>query len=265
MAVIVCRLSACVDASSWTAHSMRAVCTLLLLLRADRSACRRRHPCCCAAECDCFVHWGFRTPLEAIWAICEWFTPVTGSILPARFCKLYPANLKSLKKHKIYFKINIKSLPKTRNLFKNHKSPKKSKLKSRKGGPEPLENEINKILRSKLEDRFSDHFPDLVQNICSVRFSYLLRLSIFCKAPLDMRKFQQKCQKIAGCWESPVYGSRPPITSKPGSSPPERPGLDNITSQPWSEATCPCTTSASAYLRFVTNFLLELGKDKTKY
>ena len=68
-----------------------------------------------------------------------------------------------------------------------------------KDGPEPLENEINKILRSKREDRFLDHFSDLVQNICSVRFSYLLRLSIFCKAPRDMRKFPQKCQKIAGC------------------------------------------------------------------
>jgi len=28
-----------------------------------------------------------------------------------------------------------------------------------KGGPEPLENEINKILDLKREDRFSDHFP----------------------------------------------------------------------------------------------------------
>ena len=44
-----------------------------------------------------------------------------------------------------------------------------------------------------------NHFFDLVQNICSVRCSYLLRLSIFCKAPQDMRKFPQKCQKIAGC------------------------------------------------------------------
>ena len=68
-----------------------------------------------------------------------------------------------------------------------------------KGGPEALENEINKILGSKRENRFSDHFSDLVQNICSVRFSYMLRLSIFCKAPRDMRKFPQMCQKIAGC------------------------------------------------------------------
>ena len=32
--------------------------------------------------------------------------------------------------------------------------------------------------------------------------------------------------------------TQPPIASTPGSSPPERPGLDNVTSQPWSEATC---------------------------
>ena len=31
------------------------------------------------------------------------------------------------------------------------------------------------------------------------------------------------------------------ITSKPGLFPPERLGLDNIRSQPWSDATCPCT------------------------
>jgi len=134
-----------------------------------------------------------------------------------------------------------------------------------KGGPEPLENEINKILGSKRdEDRFLDNFFDLVQNICLVRFSYLLRLSIFCKAPRDMRKFPQKCQKIAGCRESAVYNSRPLIASKPDSSPPERPGLDNTTSQPWSEATCPCTTSASAYLRFVTIFLLEKTRQSTR-
>ena len=68
-----------------------------------------------------------------------------------------------------------------------------------KGGPEPLENEINKILGSKREDRFSDHFSDLVQNICLVRFSYLLCLRIFCKALRNMRKFPQKCQKMIGC------------------------------------------------------------------
>ena len=68
-----------------------------------------------------------------------------------------------------------------------------------KGGPEPLEHEINMILCSKREDPLSDCFSDLVQNICLVRFPYLLRLSIFCKAQRDMRKFPQKCQKIAGC------------------------------------------------------------------
>jgi len=51
-----------------------------------------------------------------------------------------------------------------------------------------------------------------------------------------------------------VYGSRPPIASKPGLSSPEQYGLINITSQPWSDATCPRTTSDSAYFHFVTLF-----------
>jgi len=42
--------------------------------------------------------------------------------------------------------------------------------KTFQGGPEPLENEINKILGSKREDRFSDHFSDLVQNILFCSF-----------------------------------------------------------------------------------------------
>jgi len=51
-----------------------------------------------------------------------------------------------------------------------------------------------------------------------------------------------------------VYGSRPPIASKPGSSSPEQYGLHTITGQAWSEATYPRTTSDSAYFRFVTLF-----------
>ena len=48
-----------------------------------------------------------------------------------------------------------------------------------------------------------------------------------------------------------VYGSRPTITSKSGSSSPERHSLNNNTTQPsWSDATCPRTTSDSAYFRF---------------
>jgi len=39
--------------------------------------------------------------------------------------------------------------------------------------------------------------------------------------------------------------TQPPITSTPGSSPLEQPGPDNITSQPWSEATCLCNTASS--------------------
>jgi len=68
-----------------------------------------------------------------------------------------------------------------------------------KGAPEPLEKEIHKILGSKREIRFSDPFFDSVQNTSLARFPYLLRLCNFCKAPRDMRKFPQKCQKIAGC------------------------------------------------------------------
>jgi len=41
-------------------------------------------------------------------------------------------------------------------------------------------------------------------------------------------KCVEKCQKIAGCYQCAVYCSRPPIASKPGSSPSERPGLHNI-------------------------------------
>ena len=48
-----------------------------------------------------------------------------------------------------------------------------------KGGPEPLEKEINEILGSKREDRLSDPFFELVQNTTLVRFSYLLRLCNF--------------------------------------------------------------------------------------
>jgi len=48
-----------------------------------------------------------------------------------------------------------------------------------------------------------------------------------------------------------AYVSRPPIASKPGSSPPVLYGLDNITSQPLSDATCPRTTSDDSYFCFV--------------
>ena len=61
-----------------------------------------------------------------------------------------------------------------------------------------------------------------------------------------------------------VYGSRPPIASKPGLSLSERYGLNNITSQPWSHATCPRTTSYSAYFRFVTLFSSKRTRQSTK-
>jgi len=39
---------------------------------------------------------------------------------------------------------------------------------------------------------------------------------------------------------------------------------DNITSQPWSHATCPCTTSSSADYHFVTLFLFEKTRQSTR-
>ena len=95
-------------------------------------------------------------------------------------------------------------------------------------------------------------------------FPYLRRLFHFSKAPWDMGKVPQKCQKIAGYQECAVYSSRPPIASAPGSSPPERPVPDNATSQVWSDATCPCTTSWSSYFRFVTLFLFEKTRQNTR-
>ena len=68
-----------------------------------------------------------------------------------------------------------------------------------KGGPEPLEKNIHEVLGSKREDRFSNPFYELVQNMCQVCFSYLLRYGKLCKGPRTLRKFPQKCQKIAGC------------------------------------------------------------------
>jgi len=53
-------------------------------------------------------------------------------------------------------------------------------------------------------------------------------------------KFPQKCQKIARCWECAVYVA---VLRSPRSSPPEQQGINNMTSQPWSEATYPHTTS----------------------
>jgi len=114
---------------------------------------------------------------------------------------------------------------------------------SSQGGPEPLEKEANEILGSKREDRFSQPFFSTDTKIVSGL--YPAWLSNLCQGPQTLQKFPQKCQKIAGCKECVVYGSRPLIASKPGSSPPERPGLDNITNQPLSDATCLCTTASS--------------------
>jgi len=66
-----------------------------------------------------------------------------------------------------------------------------------KGGPEHSKKKFT--LGSKREDRFSNPFFELVPKTCQVHFSYLFRLGNFCKGPRTLRKFLQKCQKIAGC------------------------------------------------------------------
>ena len=67
-----------------------------------------------------------------------------------------------------------------------------------KRGHEPDIKKINEILVRNARIDFQTPFFELVQNSSLVRFLYLLRLSNFCKASRDMRKFPQKCQKIAG-------------------------------------------------------------------
>jgi len=47
-----------------------------------------------------------------------------------------------------------------------------------KGGPEPLEKEINKILDSKREDQFSDPSFDLVKNTSLACVSYFFAFAI---------------------------------------------------------------------------------------
>jgi len=135
---------------------------------------------------------------------------------------------------------------------------------SLKGGPEPLEKEIPEMLGSKREDRFSDPFFDLVQNTGLVRFSCLLRLCNFCKAPRDAAKVPAEVPedslvlRVRRLW-FPTCN-----VSIPGLSPLERPGLDNITSQTWSDATCPCITSSSAYFPLSRFFLFEKTRQSTR-
>ena len=93
-----------------------------------------------------------------------------------------------------------------------------SNLDTFKGGLEALKNKMNEIWGSKREDRFSNTFFGCGTKYLFVRFSNLLRLSNFCKTPWDMHKFSQKSYKIAGCRAHAMYGFRPPIASKLGSS-----------------------------------------------
>ena len=55
----------------------------------------------------------------------------------------------------------------------------------------------------------SNPFFEVVQKACQVRFPYLFQHGHLLKSLRTLRKFPQKCQKIAGCRECAVYGSRP--------------------------------------------------------
>jgi len=56
-------------------------------------------------------------------------------------------------------------------------------------------------------------------------------------------------------WSQQVFGWQSKIL---------RPGLDNVTDQPWCDATCPRNTSDSDYFRFVTFFLSKQTRQITK-
>ena len=102
------------------------------------------------------------------------------------------------------------------------------------------------ILGLKREDQFSNPFFELVQKTCEARLSYLFRHGNSCKGPADTAKVPAEVREDSRVLRvRAVHDSRPLIASTPGSSPPERPGLDNITGQPWSHATCPHTTASS--------------------
>jgi len=113
-------------------------------------------------------------------------------------------------------------------------------LKFKKKWSEPLEKEIHDILGSKREDTFSNPLFELVQKMCQVHFSYLLQqgLADTTKVPTEVPEYSQVLRVRRLCTQTP-------ITSKPGSSPLERPGPDNSTSQPWSDTTCLCNTTSS--------------------
>jgi len=116
------------------------------------------------------------------------------------------------------------------------------KLVTFKGGPEPLEKLIHEILGSKREDRFSNTFFELVQNTCQV----LLRYGNLCEGA-DTAKVPTEVPEDSRVLRARRLYTQTLIASTPGSSPgpPKRLGLDNSTSQPWSEAKCTCNTASS--------------------
>jgi len=124
-----------------------------------------------------------------------------------------------------------------------------------KGGPAPLKKEINKMLGLKHEDRFSD--PSFWTGTKYLFGSFLALPLQFLQGPAGHAKVPAEVPEDSQVLRVHRLCTQPPIASTPGLSPLERPGLDNITSQPWSDASCPCTTSWSARCCFVRLFVLK--------
>ena len=83
-------------------------------------------------------------------------------------------------------------------------------------------------------------FPTLVLNCKKYNFVSIFRN--FCKGPAGHAKVPAEVPEDSRVLRARRLCTQLPIALTPGSSSPERPGLGNTTGQPWSDATCPCTT-----------------------
>jgi len=97
------------------------------------------------------------------------------------------------------------------------------------------------ILGSKREDRFSNLFL----NWYKIRVKFCFVTVIYVRAR-TLRKFPQKCNKIARCWGEPfIYAKSDHLDTWLIPGPSETTGSRQSTSQPWSEAKCTCNTASS--------------------
>jgi len=114
----------------------------------------------------------------------------------------------------------------------------------------------NKFTRSYVRNVRID-FPTLFVNWYKIRVRFIFRtcfgLAISVRARGHCQSSRRSARRYPGVEGAPFMQppiastlfTQPPIASTPGSSPLERPGPDNITSQPWSDVTCPCNTAST--------------------